>query len=78
MAPQPHQHWAVSFVDLAVVTVHSGWQWTEHVLLGRCLHSFFGEVSVKLFGQLYQVVLLLSFKCSLYILDSSPSLDHIF
>ena len=38
---------------------------------------FFGEVSVKVFGPLFNwvVFLLLSFKSSLYILDNSPSSD---
>ena len=41
------------------------------------LYIFFGEVSVKVFGPFlnWVVSLLLSFKCSLYSLDTSPLPD---
>ena len=41
------------------------------------LYIFFGEVSVKVFGPFlnWVVFLLLSFKCSFYILDNSPLPD---
>ena len=46
-----------------------------HCLLANCLLAFFGEVTVQVFGSFSNWVpcfLLLSFKCSLYILDNNP------
>ena len=65
------------YLDISICDSLMMWCWTSFHVPVCHLYIFFGEVSVKVFGPFlnWVVSLLLSFKCSLYSLDTSPLPD---
>ena len=76
IAPCPHRHLVSSVLDC----LHFWWHMTWSIFpCAYLLFYIFCDISFKIFGPLFNwIVLLLSFKISLYILDNSPLSDAPF